>query len=69
MEKPFQMKKDASVFEIFAKNIGRQLQEFPEEEAYQLMADIQVMLSKRKIDIIRKDREANPKIENDHSYL
>lgn len=62
LDKLIGMNKDASAFEAFGETVGKQIKEFPEEEAYEIMADIQVMLSKKKLEILRKYRTTNLKI-------
>lgn len=57
LDKLIEFKKCTGVFETFGESVARQIKEFPEEEAYQLMADIQVLLSKRKKEVLRKVRE------------
>ncbi|XP_067645566.1 uncharacterized protein [Eurosta solidaginis] len=45
---------NTKVFQAFGNTISNQLEGFPEEEAYQLMADIQSFMSQRKVALIKK---------------
>ncbi|XP_065368837.1 uncharacterized protein LOC135961267 [Calliphora vicina] len=58
-EKLIAINNDVSAFEAFGESVGRQVKEFPELEAYQLMADLQSLISNRKMEVLRKKFAAN----------
>ncbi|XP_067645570.1 uncharacterized protein [Eurosta solidaginis] len=54
-----------SVFQAFANAIGKQLEGFREEEAYKLMADIQALLSQRKMTLMETTETTNDPLSYD----
>lgn len=59
LDKLIAINKTDTVFEAFGENVGWQLSDFPELDAYEVMADMQLMLSNRKIAILKKDSSSN----------